>query len=103
MESIVQGFKNVDLPDGEYTVVIQDQEYLVELINQYDDVQYSLGAGETSKIVSLGDDSTEYKTLVVKYHKNLTIDEGVTVTANTVNNLTYKKGMYLCVLRRYTK
>ena len=36
--------------------------------------------------------------LIVKYHKNLTIDEGVTLTASRVNDLTYKKGMYICVL-----
>lgn len=103
MESIVQGFKNLELPDGEYTVVINGQEYLVELINYYDDVRYSLGDGEESKLISLGDSTEEYKTLVVKYHGNLTIDKGVTVTANAVNNLTYKKGMYLCVLRKHSK
>lgn len=36
--------------------------------------------------------------LIVKYHKNLTIDAGVTVTATNVSNLTYKKGMYICVM-----
>ena len=34
----------------------------------------------------------------MKYHGNLTVDKGVTITANRVNDLTYKKGMYLCVL-----
>ena len=98
MESIVQGFANKDLADGEYSIIVNEQEYLVELVNYYEDVKYSLAEGETSKIVSLGDDTTEYKTLVVKYHKNLIIDKGVTVTANSVDSLTYKKGMYLCVL-----
>ena len=98
MESIVQGFKDAELDDGEYTVIVNDKLYYVELVNYYDDVTYSLEEGETKKTVSLGDDSTDYKMLVVKYHKNLTIDEGVTLTANTVNNLTYKKGMYICVL-----
>ena len=36
--------------------------------------------------------------LIAKYHKNLTINSGVTVTATNVSNLTYKKGMYLCVM-----
>ena len=36
--------------------------------------------------------------LVVKYHKNLTVNSGVYVTATTVSSLTYKKGMYLCVM-----
>ena len=98
MESIVQGFRDADLKDGEYEVYIQDQSYIVELINYYDDVRYSLEEGQTTRTVSLGDSSTEYKTLVVKYHGNLTIDKGVTLTATTVNNLTYKKGMYICVL-----
>ena len=91
MESIVQGFKDINLADGQYTVVVQNQAYLVELINYYNDMVYS-------ENTELGDSSTEYKTLVVKYHGNLTINSGVTVTAKTVNNLTYKKGMYLCVM-----
>lgn len=48
--------------------------------------------------------------LIVKYHKNLKVDEGVTLTASTAVDengdeleLTYKKGMYICVLRRYNK
>ena len=99
MESIVQGFRDLELPDGEYEVLVKDQKYTVELKNEYNDVTYSLEDGLATRKVSLGDDSNEYKTLVVKYHGNLTIDEGVTVTANTYSNgLTYKKGMYLCVM-----
>lgn len=98
MESIVQGFRDIDLPDGEYKVSIEDEIYAIELINYYDDTRYSLEAGQTSKTISLGDSSTTYKMLVVKYHGNLIIDEGVTVTATKVGNYTYKKGMYLCVL-----
>ncbi len=98
MESIIQGFRDADLENGEYTVCIKDEIYKVEFINYYGDVRYSLEEGQTSRTVSLGDESTEHKTLVVKYHGNLTIDKGVTITATTVNNLTYKKGMYICVL-----
>ena len=98
MESIVQGFRDKDLPDGEYEVYIKDEMYKVELINYYENVRYSLEEGQTSKTISLGDNSTDYKTLVVKYHGDLNIDKGVTLTATTVNNLTYKKGMYICVL-----
>ncbi|MCI8519447.1 MAG: hypothetical protein HFJ51_05180 [Clostridia bacterium] len=98
IDSLVQGFRDLDLDDGDYEVAIQDQVYIVELKNIYGNTRYSLEDGETTRIVSLGDASTEYKTLVVKYHGDLNIDKGVTVTANTVNNLTYKKGMYLCVL-----
>jgi len=98
MESIVQGFRDADFTDGEYSVVVNDQPYNVELINIYGDTRYSLDEGETEKIVSLGDDSAEHKTLVVKYHGDLTVDKGVTLTANTVDGLTYKKGMYICAL-----
>ena len=98
MKSIVQGFRDIDLPDGEYDVFVEDQTYKVELINYYGDVKYTLEEGETEKTISLGDNSTDYKTLVVKYHGDLTIDKGITLTATTVNNLTYKKGMYICVL-----
>ena len=76
----------------------ETKDYHVELINYYDDVTYSLDAGQTEKTVSLGDSTTEYKMLIVKYHKNLTVDAGVTVTATNVSSLTYKKGMYLCVM-----
>lgn len=91
MESIVQGFRDADLPDGNYDVLINGETYNVELINIEGDTTYT-------ENVSLGDDSTQNKTLVVKYHGDLTIEKGVTVTAKTVNGLTYKKGMYLCVL-----
>ncbi len=98
MDSIVQGFRDIDLPDGDYEILVKDQAYSVELINYNDDVHYSLEEGQTSRVVSLGDNSTDHKTLVVKYHGDLTIDKGVTLTANTTSGLTYKKGMYLCVL-----
>ena len=98
MDSIVQGLRDTELADGDYEILVNDQIYSVELINYYDDMRYSLGDGETSKVVSLGDDSTDYKTLVVKYHGDLTIDKDVTLTAKNVDNLTYKKGMYICVL-----
>ena len=105
-DSIVQGVRDSELGNGTYTFRVkgningtnETKNYKVELINYYDDVTYSLDAGQTSKVVSLGDSTTEYKMLVVKYHKNLTIDSGVTVTATNVSNLTYKKGMYLCVM-----
>ena len=98
LDSIVQGFRDTDLPDGNYRIVVNSQPYDVELINYYDNMRYSLNADETEKIVELGDETTEYKMLVVKYHKNLIVDEGVTLTAKRVDELTYKKGMYICVL-----
>lgn len=109
-DSLVQGARDNDLPDGNYTFRVTGEinggeiskDYPVELINFYDDVTYSLDGGQTSKTISLGDTTTEHKTLIVKYHKNLTIDEGVKVTATNVSNLTYKKGMYLCVMGELT-
>ena len=100
MESMVQGFRDIDLPNGDYSIVVNEQPYEVELINIYVDTRYSLDTDneENEKIVELGDDSTDHKTLVVKYHGDLTIDEGVTLTAKRVDNLTYKKGMYICAL-----
>ncbi len=98
MDSIVQGLRDADLADGDYEILVKDQVYSVELINYYDDMRYSLAEGETSKTVALGDDTTDYKTLVVKYHGDLIVDKDVTLTAKNVDNLTYKKGMYICVL-----
>lgn len=105
-DSLVQGARDNDLPDGNYTFRVntgtETKNYAVELINFYDDVTYSLNAGQTEKTISLGDTTTTHKTLIVKYHKNLTIDAGVKVTATNVSNLTYKKGMYLCVMGELT-
>lgn len=113
-DSIMQGVKDNNLPDGDYIFRVNGKtesgsetiDYKIELINNYNDVMYSTDSGNANKTISLGDTSKEYKMLVVKYHKNLTINKGVTVTAATsstmVNgtnyNLCYKKGMYLCVM-----
>ena len=98
-DSIVQGVRDSELENGTYTFRVtgningtnETKDYKVELINYYDDVTYTANT-------SLGDSTTEYKMLVVKYHKNLTVNSGVYVTATTVSSLTYKKGMYLCVM-----
>lgn len=101
-DSIVQGVRDCDLEDGNYVFRVktanETKDYAIELINYADDVTYSLDDGQTSKVVSLGDTTTNYRMLVAKYHKNLTIDKGVTVTATNVSGLTYKKGMYICVM-----
>ena len=106
-DSIVQGARDNNLQDGNYLFRVVGKnktenaeilDYPVEIINYYEDVTYSLDEGQIAKTISLGDNTTDKKMLIVKYHKNLRIDKGVTVTANTVSNLTYKKGMYLCVM-----
>ncbi|MDD3340739.1 MAG: cadherin-like beta sandwich domain-containing protein [Bacilli bacterium] len=98
-DSIMQWVSSTKLPDGNYNVTVtgvgtggteKTVTYPIELINYYDDVTY--GAS-----INLGDTSTEYKMLVVKYWKNVTINSGVTVSANKNGNYTYKKGMYLHV------
>lgn len=73
--------------------MVQGEIYKIELYNYYNDVKYSLGAGEETKTIELGNDTADETMLVVKYHGNLEIDEGVTLTAKT-----RKKGMYVCVL-----
>ncbi len=98
LDSIVNGIKEKDLPDGDYDICVNNQVYKIELLNYYDDMVYSLANGETSKIIELGDSSTTYKMLVVKYHKNLVVNKGITLTARKVSNIVYKKGMYVCVL-----
>ena len=112
--SILNWVLTNNLPNGNYNVTVKGSTdggkteetitYPVELINYYDDVTYNSTDGENG-VVELGDDTAEYKMLIVKYHKNLTINEGVTLTANThtttINSanyeLTYKKGMYIHV------
>ena len=112
--SILSWVLTNNLPDGNYNVTVKGSTdggkteetitYPVELINYYDDVTYNSTDGENG-VVELGDDTAEYKMLIVKYHKNLTINEGVTLTANTHTTtidsknyeLTYKKGMYIHV------
>jgi len=98
--SIIEWVASTSLPDGDYNVTVTGTgtggttktiTYPIELINYYDDVTYTSS-------VSLGDTSTKYKMLVVKYWGNLTINSGVTVTATTNNSYTYKKGMYLHVV-----
>lgn len=107
-ESIVQATKEYNIPNGNHIFRVEGKngsntetkDYPVEFIN------YGLNAdGSVTDITytsntSLGDTTTDKKMLIVKYHGNLTINSGVTVTATNVSNYTYKKGMYICVLRQ---
>ena len=103
VDGIVQAVRDNNFVDGEYPIVVNNQEYLLEIKNYYDDVTYEVDSGATSKTISIGDNSTDYKMTVAKYHKNLTIRKGVTITAATApDGLTYKKGMYVCVLGTLT-
>lgn len=89
-DGLIAAIRDINYVDGNYDVVANGVTYPIELINVYDNTTYSSS-------VSLGDATTEKKMLVVKYHGDLTINSGVTVTATTVSNLTYKKGMLLYV------
>ena len=118
-DSIIDFTLNNDLPDGNYNVTIngstdggvttENVTYPVEIKNFYDNVTYT-SSSSSDGIIELGDDTDEYKMLIVKYHKNLTIGEGVTLTANTHTTLigstnyelTYKKGMYINVAGKLT-
>jgi len=68
---------------------LNDEIYNVELYNYYDNVIYAKDTGT----VTFGNDTPDETMLVVKFHKDLTVEEGVTLTAKT-----RKKGMYICVL-----
>ena len=118
-DSIIDFTLNNDLPDGNYNITIngsidggvttENVTYPVEIKNFYDNVTYT-SSSSSDGIIELGDDTDEYKMLIVKYHKNLTIGEGVTLTANTHTTLiestnyelTYKKGMYINVAGKLT-
>lgn len=90
VDSIIQGIDTLELPNGDYNLTVSTVTYPIELINYYSDTVISSN-------VSLGDTSTTKKMLVVKFHKNLTVNASVTVTATNVSSLTYKKGMYIYV------
>lgn len=89
-DSLLTAIRDTTYTNGTYDMIINGITYSVELVNIYSDTTYSSD-------VALGDSTTNKKVLAVKYHGNLTIDSGVTVTATTVSNLTYKKGMFLYV------
>lgn len=93
MNDIIQGIRDSSLTDGIYEILVQGEIYKIEIYNYYNDMKYSLDSGEETKTVELGNDTADETMLVVKYHGDLEIDKGVTLTAKT-----RKKGMYVCVL-----
>ena len=76
--------------------MVNGEIYNIELYNHYGDTIYEKDDGEEERIIEFGNDIPDERMLIVKYHGNLTIKEGVTLTAKT-----RKKGMYICVLRRH--
>lgn len=94
-DSIISAIRDTNYSDGNYSIIANGISYPIELINVYGDTTYSAN-------VTLGDSSTNKRMLIVKYNGNLTINSGITVTANTVSGLTYKKGMFLYVAGNLT-
>ena len=94
VNSLSDSIKNLELPNGDYSLTVntgtETITYPIELINYYNDVEISTNT-------YYGDSSTTKKMLVVKFHKNLTVNSGATITATNVSGLTYKKGMYIYV------
>jgi hypothetical protein len=82
---IVALVKNNDIQDGIYQITTNNKSYQVEVYNFYDDVEYM-----TSPV--LGNNTADQSMLVLKYHKNLIIDSGVTMIPQV-----RKKGMYIYV------
>lgn len=88
VDSIIQGIANLELPNGNYTLKVGDKLYPIEFIRYKNDTVIN-------ENTAFGDDSAEYKTLIVKFDNDLTINSGVNITANTNDGYTYKKGMYI--------
>jgi len=76
---------STDYPDGDLTITVNGVSYDVEFINVTDDTTYTVNT-------SLGNTTADARMLIVKYHGNLTVNSGVTITAAT-----RKKGMLIYV------
>lgn len=74
-----------EIKDGIYELDINNEKYNIEIYNFYDNVEYI-----QSPI--LGDTISDKTMLVLKYHKDLTINEGVKITPQV-----RKKGMLISV------
>ena len=64
--------------DGIYQFKVEDEVYDIELINIRENKVYSVSDGAN---ISLGSATADQHTLIVKYHGDLTIEEGVTLTS----------------------
>lgn len=90
-DSLISAIRNTNKGDGYYNIEVEGNDaqvetYKVQLINLYDNVTYS----EESPI--LGTSTLDGAMLILKYHKDLTIDTGV-----TIQPFNRKKGMFVCV------
>ena len=121
-ESILACVENNNLESGNYifkvTGTVQEQneqgvletktetlEYPVELYNYNEDANY-IGQNYTlvgnTAYIGMGKANSEKRMLILKYNKNLTISEGITITPTgtneSINGATYlctKKGMFI--------
>lgn len=80
--TIYDYLKNVDIPDGIHSMQLANDEIIdFEVYNYLEDIEFD----ETP---ILGDNIPDTKMLILKFHKNLTINAGVTITPQV-----RKKGM----------
>ncbi len=117
-ESILACVENNNLESGNYIFrvtgiakeeneegVIETLEYPVELYNYNEDANY-IGQNYTlvgnTAYIGMGKANSEKRMLILKYNKNLTISEGITITPTgtneSINGATYlctKKGMFI--------
>lgn len=84
-DGIVSLVRNTNLADGNYEIESNGMVYNVEVYNFYDNTTY------TSDPV-LGDEVADQSMLILKYHKDLIIENGVILTPQV-----RKKGTLICV------
>lgn len=77
--------KKLNIPDGYHSLDVNGETIDIEMYNFIEDVLYD-------KSPVLGDDIPDDRMLVLKYHKNLTVNSGVTIIPKI-----RKKGMLIFV------
>lgn len=93
-KGLVEYIKETDLADGKYDLtvegvvngILQEQVYYIEIYNYQQEVEY------TSDGI-IGDDIPDERTVIVKYHQNMTVGEACTIIPRV-----RKRGMYLCTM-----
>ena len=84
-ESIIACVRDNEIKSGNYKLVVNEEEYLAEIYNYDEDVNYI-----TNK--NLGTVENDNRMVIMKYNKNLNINEENLITAQA-----RKKGMFIYV------
>lgn len=84
-QTIYDYLKNEDIPDGYHTLDVNGELIDIEIYNFLDDINYF-------EQPVLGDDAPDERMLILKYHKNLTVNKKIVVTPQV-----RKKGMTIYV------